>query len=40
MTPDYAKTVGINRKKFTNVSEEEIIKFLKEESKLFDAWAW
>ena len=40
MTPDYAKTVGINRKKFVNISEQENIKFLKKESKLFDAWAW
>lgn len=41
VTPEYAKTVGINRKKFTNVSDDkEIIKLLKEDSKLFDAWAW
>ena len=41
LTPEYAKTVGINRKKFANVSDDkETIKLLKEDAKLFDAWAW
>ena len=39
VTPEYAKTAGINR--ITNVSDDkEIIKLLKEDAKLFDAWAW
>jgi len=41
VTPEYAKTAGINRKKFANVSDDkETIKLLKEDSKLFDAYAW
>lgn len=40
-TPEYLKQAGINRKKYDNQKDhKEIQSLLKEDAKLFDAWAW